>query len=378
VKSLLFLSPCPEAWGGSEDLWSGAAGRLAQAGHTVAAYKTVVEQGSPEIRQLAQSGVRVFDARPAHRSELVRAAFRVSPRAALRWSNRSFERDVDELRPDLVLVSQSENFDGLHFAEFCRRRGLRYALLAQKASDAVWPADHVRRTMRVVYRDALRCFFVSRHNQTLTEAQLGETLPHAEVVWNPWRVQAAEPLPWPEVTAGLRLACVGRLWVPDKGQDMLLRVLARPAWRTRALRVSFFGKGEHGHALEGMARYLGLENVRFCGFTRDVAAIWRDHHALVLPSRAEGRPLTMIEAMWCGRPSIAAATAGGIAEMIEDGETGFLAGSASEDQLADAMERAWQRRDDWQAVGAQAFRRVRALAPADPVGELVDRLLALC
>ena len=52
--------------------------------------------------------------------------------------------------------------------------------------------------------------------------------------------------------------------------------------------------------------------------------IWAEHHALVLPSRFEGMPLVVVEAMLCGRPCIVT-DVGGNAELIRDGINGFLA-----------------------------------------------------
>jgi hypothetical protein len=84
-----------------------------------------------------------------------------------------------------------------------------------------------------VFAGATRCFFVSKHNLRLTEEQIGATLTNAEVVRNPYLVPAAVRLPWPGggENESLRLACVARLYLRDKGQDILLRVLAREKWQ---------------------------------------------------------------------------------------------------------------------------------------------------
>jgi glycosyltransferase involved in cell wall biosynthesis len=124
----------------------------------------------------------------------------------------------------------------------------------------------------------------------------------------------------------------------EKGQDLLLRVLARERSRTRPVSVTFYGSGHQREGLEGMAQQLGLTNVTFAGFVRDIAAIWTDHHALVLPSRCEGLPLVLVEAMLSGRVAIVT-DVGGSSEVIEDNRTGFLAAAATEDSLDEAMER---------------------------------------
>jgi glycosyltransferase involved in cell wall biosynthesis len=82
----------------------------------------------------------------------------------------------------------------------------------------------------------------------------------------------------------------------------------------------------------------------------------------------------LVEAMLSGRVPIAVDVAG-IAEVLDDGVTGFLAAAPTEDGLDDALERAWQRRDEWQAIGASAAERIRELVPEDPSKEMARMLL---
>src|SRR6266542_5770596 len=56
----------------------------------------------------------------------------------------------------------------------------------------------------------------------------------------------------------IELACIGRLHPKEKGQDLLLRVLARGGWRDRPLSVTFYGDGLQRGRLERMAHNPGL------------------------------------------------------------------------------------------------------------------------
>ena len=283
------------------------------------------------------------------------------------------------MAPQLVVIAQWGCYDGLFpicLPEICRFAGVPYVIVCQKASDIHWPPDGLRHIYQRSYREASAVFFVSDHNRRTVERQLGLALPEAEVVRNPFMVRDDEPLPWPEVPGGvLKLACVARLWPLDKAQDILLNVLARDHWRSRPVEVSFFGDGPVARGIEEMAQLLGLTNVRFPGFA-DPNEIWRTHHALVLPTRAEGLPLAQVEAMLCGRPVIVA-DAGGTAEIMCDGEHGFLAIAAVEAAFDEALERAWQRREEWPAIGAAAAAHVRTLYPADPCGTFAEKLEAI-
>jgi len=280
------------------------------------------------------------------------------------------------LNPDLAVVSQGANFDGLAYSDLCRISGRPYVIISQKASDNLWPPDRDRTAMRSAFQTALRCYFVSQHNLHLTEYQIGETLMNAEIACNPFLVSGS-PLPWPgNQDHSIKLACVARLETGEKGQDILLHVLARPLWRNRNLSVSFFGAGHNGEALRDLASRLALKKVDFPGFVSDVESIWKTHHALVLPSRTEGLPLALIEAMMCGRFGIVT-NEGGSSEVVDEGRTGFIANAAKVDELDHAMERAWAVREEWESIGKAAGRAVRTMVPLNPVASFTAKLLGL-
>jgi glycosyltransferase involved in cell wall biosynthesis len=112
------------------------------------------------------------------------------------------------------------------------------------------------------------------------------------------------------------------------------------------------------------------------GHVEDVHAIWQEHDALILPSRMEGTPLALIEAMLCSRTAIVTDVAGN-GELIEDNVSGFLAKAPTEELLDEALERAWQRRGEMTALGRAARERVLEMVPADPVGDFGNRLVQL-
>lgn len=367
ARRFVVVSTCPETWGGSEELWSRAAAALAERGHRVAAFKTLVDASHPSVRRLESLSCPVRDLR----------RIPLCPQRVVTLSHfLSLTLHLKTRRPDLVVISQGDNYDGLHFGYLCRKLGLPYTLISQKATDHFWPPDGARRHRRETFERAVRCFFVSEHNRRLTEEQLGAHLPNASVVRNPYLVAAERPLPWPGGEEEcLRLACVARLYLLDKGQDILLRVLAREKWKGRGLRVSFYGRGDNREGLEGLAARLGVGNVSFEGQTDDVPGIWQRHHALVLPSRTEGLPLALVEAMMCGRPAVVT-NVGGNAEVIEDGVNGFLA-APSEDGVDAALEAAWAARGALRAMGDAAARRIRELVPPSPEEEFADTLLEM-
>jgi glycosyltransferase involved in cell wall biosynthesis len=129
-------------------------------------------------------------------------------------------------------------------------------------------------------------------------------------------------------------------------------------------------------SLEAFKEMHGLSNVIFAGHENDVSRIWARNHALVLPSRFEGLPLVIVEAMLCGRPVITTDIAGN-AEYLEEGVTGFVAQAPTVDLLDDAMERAWARRGDWKSIGLAARESIVAKLPKDPIQVFADKLVKI-
>ena len=192
---------------------------------------------------------------------------------------------------------------------------------------------------------------------------MGFALSNASVIFNPVKV-IREIIPYPDTAGGYKLACPGRYFLLDKGQDILIRVMSLKKWQERPVKVQFFGAGYDRPALEDLARFLKVSNVVFREYSHDVAAIWKESHALIIPSRAEGMPLVLLEAMCAGRTTIAC-NAGGNAEILTDNVDGFI-GEPFESTLDEAMERAWQAREQWEEMGRRASEKIQSTVPDIP------------
>ena len=62
---------------------------------------------------------------------------------------------------------------------------------------------------------------------------------------------------------------------------------------------------------------------------------------------------------------------------MDDNVSGFIAEGATVKLLDEALERAWEKRDQWQQIGQLARQHIRERYPEDPVGEYADQILAL-
>jgi glycosyltransferase involved in cell wall biosynthesis len=367
MARFVFISTmCGARWGGSEELWTRTAAHLRRAGCHVGASVQHWPELAPQIQELQHQGVDIFVRKPASRSLGRRLWRRIS--SQFRPPVSSEEQWLRRQKPDLVIISQGGNTDGMEWMHLCRTLHQPYVLLFHCNSEQWWPCDALARELLADCRSARRVFAVSQHNLHLLEKQIAARLPNASIVRNPFNVPAGPPPAWPGNTPALRFACVGRLEPAAKGQDVLLNVLNRPEWRARPIEVNFYGGGASEAGLKTLASNLKLSAVHFRGHVADVRRIWEHNHLLLLPSRYEGLPLALVEAMWCGRPAVVT-DVGGNSELCQEGATGFVAPAPVESLFAEAMERAWARRDEWPAMGAAGRTRIEQEMPAEPVAE---------
>ena len=128
---------------------------------------------------------------------------------------------------------------------------------------------------------------------------------------------------------------VGRL-SEEKGQDLLLRAFAEVRRSCPGTRLLLVGDGPQEEALRQLAADLGLgEAVLFAGVQAEIEKILPGIDCYVSPSRTEGMPMIVLEAMACGRPIIATEV-GAVGELLDEG-AGFLTESGDAEGMASLM-----------------------------------------
>jgi glycosyltransferase involved in cell wall biosynthesis len=372
-KYLFIMAQVGHPWGGSEALWSSAAEHLVRSGNEVRISVRDWGRPVPEIERLRAAGCQIFhrDYRlPSFISRQFRRVFR--PPA---WHLSEVVKAGTGV--DLAVISQGASMDGLEWMEAAGSAGIRYIPIAQSAVVYWWPDDDTAARLKKAYENASASYFVSQSNVELSRWQFGSPLCGAKVVRNPFSVRYDPQLPWPSVSVDtIQLACIARLDVISKGQDVLLQVLGLPHWRERKIHLRLVGTGPHERSLRGMVEQLKLTNVEFAGQQENVEEVWAKHHALVLPSRFEGMPLVVVEAMLCGRPCIVT-DVGGNRELVRDGINGFIAKAPTVELLDETMNRAWERRDQWKEIGLVAATDARQFVSPDPGKDFARELSTL-
>jgi glycosyltransferase involved in cell wall biosynthesis len=133
------------------------------------------------------------------------------------------------------------------------------------------------------------------------------------------------------------LVWVGRL-DPVKGLDELIAAFARVRAR-RPCNLIFVGDGAYRPHIEAAIRSAGqTDTIRLLGARSDVPAVLKSADIFVFPSRTEGMPNALLEAMTAGLPCISADVPG-CRDVIQDGVDGILVPARHPSALACAIER---------------------------------------
>jgi len=140
------------------------------------------------------------------------------------------------------------------------------------------------------------------------------------------------------LTQSKRLVCVGRL-CEQKGQVTLVDAAAKLNGKVDDFEIVLVGDGEMREEIETAAREKKIsDRIIIAGWKtpNEVRAAIEGARAFVLPSYAEGLPVSIMEAFMLNRPVISTYIAG-IPELVEPGVNGWLAPAGDAEALADAM-----------------------------------------
>ena len=154
---------------------------------------------------------------------------------------------------------------------------------------------------------------------------------------------------------------VGRL-TRQKAQDVLLRAYARVAAEMPEWRLVIVGYGRDKDELHALASSLGLSGrVAWIDWTTEIEKYYEKAGIFVLPSRFEGTPNALLEAMSFGLPSIVSDASPGPLEHIVDGHNGLVVPVDDEKRLAAAILRLTASPELRDRMGASARRTSDAL-----------------
>jgi len=358
-------------WGGSEELWQRTANIMLNRDQQICVNYRQWPKQIPQLERLRDRGARLH--------------FRPFPTQTHRtWWGGTYQSPADPLsdarqwlqteRPDYVLITIGYHPDRLPVAQACQELGIAYSINVQCASDHVFINENVIDQFQAWYRGADQVMVVSGENREKLETNIGLVLPNVVQIDNPSKIQVDADLPWPD-SAILKLACVGRIHLQSKGQDLVVRALSRSAWQERQWQVRFYGSNQGNlRQLEALiAASPDPGRFRIEGYS-DVEEIWSQNQALILASRYEGAALVVVEAMRAARAVIATDT-GRNRELVDHGQTGFIAPAATVDLVEGVLDEAYRERHRLREMGILARQQIAQRYPVSPEKDLADRLL---
>ncbi|MCW3071659.1 MAG: glycosyl transferase group 1 [Bacteroidetes bacterium] len=361
------------SWGGSEELWLKAAAHALEKGHSVVV--SVYDWGvlHPKLKQLQEKGAAISLRKKVYyggsasqriKGFFVKKVFAANEILALK-----------KYRPDAVIISQGTIYECMfpEFTALAESTGAKLSVITQANSEYETLPPACFETGRKLFHSAFQLYFVSRRNMEVAERQLAMKFENANAVSNPANLHSYEVCKWNEAST-LNFAFVGRLNSTVKGLGVLLEVLGQPQWKERSWQLNLYGKGEDEGYLKELLKLYQLEsNVNFKGFVSDIKQVWELNHVLLMASTLEGTPLSLIEAMLCGRTAVVS-DVGGNAELINEGINGFVAEAPSVNSFGKAMERMWIKKAELQSLGLAANRFINEQVQFDAHEQIIKAL----
>lgn len=168
---------------------------------------------------------------------------------------------------------------------------------------------------------------------------------------------------------------------PWKGQHVLLNALSQCDPSVSAIFVgdALFGEQDYVDQLKNQVDRLGLQHrVRFLGFRSDVIPLMQLCDAIAHTSTAaEPFGRVIVEAMLCGKPTIAA-KAGGALELVDHGATGWLVKPGDSEVLAATIEQCRQHPAEAAKIAIVAQQQAKEKFSLEATNHQIDRLLKSC
>lgn len=183
-------------------------------------------------------------------------------------------------------------------------------------------------------RDANAIVTLSEPDKRLAD----QLLRRGDVVAIPLPALSASPIPPVPVDPACRLILAAGRFVPQKGFDVLIEAFAIVARQDERNRLLLVGDGPQRARLERQIRTLALtKRVDLPGYVDDLRPCLDRARMFVLPSRFEGYPAVIIEAVAAGRPVISTACTTAAEELLTMGGAGRVVPIEDAEAMAAAI-----------------------------------------
>ena len=356
AKRLVFLTTNDAAPnGGSEQLWIETALECRKRGHDV---MVIIKKWHPEpyfIQKFYRNGITVL------------------------FKGQDDFNQMLLFSPDLLVVSIGDQDEGIEWYERCQQRSVPYVIVNQLTKEPeYWPIiKEINERVKNGYLGAEKVFFTCHNNHKVMERRLNCKIPNAGIHYNPFHVDRNSSVPFPSMANGIKVAIPANLARVHKGQHLAIELLNQMKWRERPIQLNLYGEGYDEEVLKEMVKEYRLDNVYFHKHTNDLLTIWRDNHAIFMPSFMEGVPVVLVGAMICARVPILT-DIGGHRELVDDNINGFIATKPTVEALDEALERAYRNAARWEEMGKKARKKILSYLPVNgPVDDFISKIIPI-
>lgn len=376
--TIAIISMIRDNWGGSEELWAAMAEEALSQNHSVIHLSYNHKNIHPKLQQLINDGLIEIQ-RPGSYPQNISSSKKkilILLNYARKKINPPFKK-VFKHKPAVVLYNGTcysiAKEKGL--LQYLRQNNAKLFILGHFISeeDKSLTATEYKE-LKKFYEYATQSLFIAAYCLRETKNHLQLPLHKAAVIRNPVNMPSTELIPYPQAEI-IEFSMVGNLISRHKGQDIALETLSSETWLHRNWHLNIYGSGPDEMLLKEMTNKLNLQQrVTFHGRVTDIRLLWQRSHILLMPSRMEGMPLAVVEAMLCGRTCVVT-DVGGHTEWIEENKEGFIAAEATVASFANALEKAWQQKENWMQLGINAHNKAMQLYDPQPGKTLLKILL---
>ena len=360
-------------WGGSEELWFQTALYAAGKGYRVGCAFYDWEEKSERKEALLRAGCRVYLLSNGGRRKQ-----NLFMRLQYKWSKQQATRMVASLpfkEFDLTVVNLGGFEIYTSLWKNLYHRLPRYVLLFHNYSEEDRLKKRQAARLHRWMDKAAGNFFAANRIRQVLEQKLDTTIPRADVVINPVTVvPSGQPAPYPALKPPFVFVMLAALDVSRKAQDNLIKALASRKWKDRPWKLLLYGKGDDHEKLQALITRLDMaDKVELKGHIDNVAAVLQTAHLVLQITHRDAMPLAVTEAMAMARPLVVSAV-GDMPQWVRTGENGWIAKSATVEEIGLVMEEAWQQREMWPLMGKRSFDFFNQTFPASPEQRFLQQL----
>lgn len=278
-------------------------------------------------------------------------------------------------KPDIIFISQGHVFESIELMQWCKKHNIKYVNFIPLVTEyhlSFFNDLKLIKESSILLKRSKKIFIDNNNSIKVMQKMLGVSLNNFQVIHNGFDVKYNQEFSWNKpINNEYKLAFVGRLEAVHKGLDILLKVFSSEKWKNRPLKIMIYGKGSYEETIRQTVIKNKMDNLVLCGYADNLEEVFSQVQGVVFPSRMEGTPISLIDALLCNRMAIVTPV-GGMPEIIIDGYNGFVTESITVDGLDKCLERAWQKRNEWEKMGKEAGLTVRNIIPEFPHAQTIN------